>query len=157
LLIPLEKARAGDEAPAFAVEVVYLDRVAAWSEKGRARLELFAADMPISKSSLLVHHSPLFRLTAAPGSFRLAPYIRPISPVLQSASGAQVETEPVASAEQKAVSRLPRASRPTRNLPIRVAFPHFGPSIFLISELTSENQTPVLEFDFQRDRKRGER
>jgi hypothetical protein len=44
-----------------------------------------------------------------------------------------------------------------RNLPLRVAFPHFGPSIFLKSELTSENQTPVIELDFQRDKKRGER
>jgi len=50
-----------------------------------------------------------------------------------------------------------RASTPARNLPLRVAFPHFGPSIFLISELTSENQTPVVELDFQRDKKRGER
>jgi hypothetical protein len=49
------------------------------------------------------------------------------------------------------------ASRPVRNLPIRVAFPHFGPSIFLVSELTSENQTPVVEIDFQREKKRGEK
>jgi hypothetical protein len=49
-----------------------------------------------------------------------------------------------------------RGSRPARNLPLRVAFPHFGPSIFLKAELTSENQTPVAELDFQRDRKRGQ-
>ena len=34
-------------------------------------------------------------------------------------------------------------------------FPHFGPSIFLVSELTAENQTPAVEFDFQRERKKG--
>jgi hypothetical protein len=50
-----------------------------------------------------------------------------------------------------------RASRPTRNLPVRVTFPHFGPSIFLLSELTSENQIPVIDVDFQRERKRGEK
>jgi hypothetical protein len=50
-----------------------------------------------------------------------------------------------------------RGTTPARNLPLRVAFPHFGPSIFLKSELTSESQTPVVELDFQRDRKRGER
>ena len=50
-----------------------------------------------------------------------------------------------------------RGSRPARNRPLRVVFPHFGPSIFLISELTGENQTPAVEFDFQRDRKRGDR
>ena len=50
-----------------------------------------------------------------------------------------------------------RSSRPARNRPLRVVFPHFGPSIFLISELTGENQTPAIEFDFQRDRKRGDK
>jgi hypothetical protein len=59
---------------------------------------------------------------------------------------------------QKLVTQLKenkRAVGPTRNLPLRVAFPHFGPAIFLVSELTSENQTPVVEFDFQLDKKRG--
>jgi hypothetical protein len=50
-----------------------------------------------------------------------------------------------------------RGTRPARNLSLRVVFPHFGPSIFLVSELTGENQTPAVEFDFQRDRKRGDR
>jgi len=60
---------------------------------------------------------------------------------------------------QQLVSQLHtvQAGKPMRNLPLRVAFPHFGPSIFLKAELTSENQTPVAELDFQRDRKRGER
>ena len=49
-----------------------------------------------------------------------------------------------------------RGSKPARNLPLRVAFPHFGPSIFLLAELTSENQIPAVELDFQRDKKRGE-
>jgi hypothetical protein len=50
-----------------------------------------------------------------------------------------------------------RGTRPARNRPLRVAFPHFGPSIFLVSELTGENQVPAVEFDFQRDKKRGDR
>jgi hypothetical protein len=50
LLVPLEKTRSGDESPAFAVEIAYLDRLPAWSEKGRARLALLTLDMPISKS-----------------------------------------------------------------------------------------------------------
>jgi hypothetical protein len=49
-----------------------------------------------------------------------------------------------------------QSARPARNLPLRFAFPHFGPSIFLVSELTSENQVPTIELDFSRDRKRGE-
>ena len=53
--------------------------------------------------------------------------------------------------------RADRSTQPSRNLPLRVVFPHFGPSIFLVSELTGENQTPAIEIDFQRERKRGEK
>ena len=42
-------------------------------------------------------------------------------------------------------------------LPINVAFPAFGPSIFLVCELTSENQFPAAEFNFQHDKKAGAR
>jgi len=42
-------------------------------------------------------------------------------------------------------------------LPINVSFPAFGPSIFLVSELTSENQFPAAEFSVQRDKKGGAR
>jgi hypothetical protein len=170
-LLPLQKSRTGEEAPAFAVEVVYLDRGQAWSDKGRQRLGLMSVDMPISKSRLLIHYSPLFRLTPSPGAFRIAPYEAPVSALLRSGASSAAET-PVetagvsggkgqdSDAAQELVSRHKQAAHafaPARNLPIRVAFPHFGPSMFLISELTSENQTPVVEFDYQRDRKRGER
>ena len=53
--------------------------------------------------------------------------------------------------------RETKHNRTMRNLPLRVVFPHFGPSIFLVSELTGESQIPAVEFDFQRDRKRGDR
>jgi hypothetical protein len=170
LLIPLEKGKTGEEAPAFVVEVAYLDRVPAWAEKGRARLSLLTLDMPISKSGVLIHHSPMFRLTPMPGSFRSAPYEAPSSTALRSASSTtarvvEVEGAPAApsstmDATSALVSRLHQAgtaSRPMRILPPRVTFPHLGPSIFLVSELTGENQSPVVEVDFQRDRKRGER
>lgn len=42
-------------------------------------------------------------------------------------------------------------------LPVSVDFPAFGPSIYLVSELTSENQSPSAEFSFQRDKKGGAR
>ncbi len=173
LLLPLEKTtRTGEEAPAFAVEVVYLDRIQSWGEKGRAKLSLLTLDLPISKSGLQLHHSPLFRLTPVPGSFRVAAYEAPKSAAFRPASrapaNAPIQAEATISNEKKAmadtaqelVSHLQqsgRGSRPTRNLPIRIAFPHLGPSIFLMSELTSENQTPSVEIDFQRDKKRGDR
>ncbi|HLJ27490.1 MAG TPA: hypothetical protein VKY85_12330 [Candidatus Angelobacter sp.] len=49
VLLPLEKSRAGDEAPVFAVEIVYLNREAAWGEKGQAKLLLPSLDLPISR------------------------------------------------------------------------------------------------------------
>ena len=49
------------------------------------------------------------------------------------------------------------AGKVTGILPIDVSFPAFGPSIFLVSELTSENQSPAAEFNFQRDKKAGVR
>jgi hypothetical protein len=169
-LLPLEKNRSGEEAPAFVVEVSYLDHSAAWTDKGRTRVSLVAVDLPISKSQLLLHHPPLFRLTPVPGasgSFRVATYAPPESTAL-------LANAPVPSEQQQAEGEIPadhpetkqlvaklrdtaRGSTPARNRPLRVVFPHFGPSIFLVSELTGENQTPAVEFDFQRDRKRGDR
>jgi hypothetical protein len=170
LLLPLEKTRSGDEAPAFVVEVSYLDHTAAWSDRGHVRISLLAVDLPISRSRLLLHHPPLFRLSPPPGisgSFRVAPYEVPESGVLRSDSNpgtlnteSTTQTDDPGDATKQLVSRLrdsKRASAPARNLPLRVAFPHFGPSIFMKSELTSESQTPVIELDFQRDKKRGER
>jgi len=47
--------------------------------------------------------------------------------------------------------------RVTGILPINVDFPAFGPSIYLVSELTSENQSPIAEFSFQREKNGGAR
>jgi hypothetical protein len=170
LLLPLEKTRSGDEAPAFVVEVSYLDQTPAWSDRGHIRISLVAVDLPISRSRLLLHHPPLFRLTPPPGiagNFRVAPYEVPESGVLRSGSNPMatntqvtIQQDETSDATKELVSRLrdtKRASAPARNLPLRVAFPHFGPSIFMKSELTSESQIPVVELDFQRDKKRGEK
>lgn len=168
LLLPLEKSRSGDDAPAFVVEVSYLDHTQPWSDRGHVSLSLLAVDLPISKSRLLLHHPPLFRLTPPPGissSFRVTPYEGPESSVLRSGSNPNpssdneiIQVDEAGDATKALVSRLrdtKRPSVPARNLPLRVAFPHFGPSLFLKSELTSESQTPVVELDFQRDKKRG--
>src|SRR5262249_22518343 len=110
LLLPLEKTRTGEDAPAFVVEIAYLDHVPAWSDKGRVRLSLLALDLPISKSRLLVHYSPQFRLTPQPGSFRVAPYETPESAVLRPASGAAREPEaPEAQVDAEKQARDDRA------------------------------------------------
>jgi hypothetical protein len=171
LLLPLEKTRSGDEAAAFVVEISYLDRTSSWSERGHMRLSLVSVDLPISKSHLLLHHSPQFRLTASPGltgSFRVAPFEPPASDALRGGretsvsnpAAAPTPPEVLSEGTQQLVSKIrdsKRGSPPARNLPLRVVFPQFGPSLFMISELTSENQTPVVELDFQRDKKRGDK
>src|SRR5215210_570988 len=98
-LLPLEKTRSGDEAPAFVVEVTYLDHSASWIDKGRTRVTLVAVDLPISKSHLLLHHPPLFRLTPVPGSsggFRVGTYAPPESSALLS------EPSPATTEQQRA-------------------------------------------------------
>jgi len=170
LLLPLEKTKSGDEAAAFIVEIAYMDHTTPWTDRGRVRLSLASVDLPISKSHLLVHHSPIFRLTTPPGltgSFRVVPPSESegLLQLAQTAPGtatsnepASTPTETVSEGTRELVSKLRDSKRPgtpMRNLPLRVAFPHFGPSLFLMSELTSENQTPVIDLDYQRDKKRG--
>jgi hypothetical protein len=169
VLLPLEKTRSGDEAPAFAVEIAYTDKSDPWLEKGHTKLALLALDVPISKSSVLIHYPPSFRLTATPGPFRTTSYAPPESAVLTTGQQPSAPTlsQPAlqnpgqgdGSGSQALVSRLKEnvSSIPARNLPVTVAFPHFGPSIYMVAELTSENQKPVLEFDFLRDKKGGDR
>jgi hypothetical protein len=176
LLLPLEKGRSGEEAPAFLVEIAYVDRVPTWTEKGKARLSLMALDMPVSRSGVLIHHSPLFKLTPVAGSFRGSTYEPPMTIALRSGQEVPATSPtsgpihdslaPVVLADKQTNDGMPdlvaraqrntRAAAPVRNLPIRVAFPHFGPSIYVVSELTSEGQTPIIETDYQRERRRGE-
>jgi hypothetical protein len=192
LLLPLEKSRGGDDAPAFAVEILYLTKAMAWEEKGREKITLPALDLPISRTGLLLYYPPLFKVSAEPGTFRAQEYVNPISSVLEAVSGdgigglaapALPASAPIAGKESfdrlENYAKLGRAGddekkdstqalldsfkaksisgKVTGILPITVSFPAFGPSIFLVSELTSENQFPAAEFSFQRDKKGGVR
>jgi hypothetical protein len=196
LLLPLDKARAGEEAPPFAVEVIYLIRGNAWNEKGQFKLALPALDLPVSRTGLLLYHPPLFKVTTEPGSFRSAPYEDAVSAALTappvgigigsgsgggmgsgSAGGIAAMTgapSPVPPADldlkDESKSKAPLAAtqilldkfradslagKRAGILPIRVSFPAFGPSLFLVSELTGENQPPSAVLTYQRDKKAG--
>jgi hypothetical protein len=186
VLLPLDKARAGEEAPPFAVEVVYLVRGTAWNNKGQFALALPALDLPISRTGLLLYHPPLFKMTAEPGAFRSAPYENPVSAVLALpsaspgfsagvAGGIAPPPKPAAGPLDSDVKDESKLNRPQDStvalldkfkadslagkragiLPIRVDFPAFGPSLFLVSELTGENQAPSAVLSFQRDKKAG--
>ena len=187
ILLPLEKSRAGEDPPEFAVEVVYLSRGAAWNERGGFRLALPALDLPISRTGLLVYHPPLFKVSPEPGSFHIAPYESPSSAALNqppapaitaSASPAAVITGTDTAVisdyvvngrmdkddKQKATQTLLDNFRATLSsgkavgiLPLFVSFPAFGPSIFLVSELTGENQSPSTDLNYSKQKKAGGR
>ena len=167
VLLPLEKSRAGDEAPTFAVEVVYVSRDPAWHEKGEVKLMLPAVDLPISRTGVVLYHPTLFHLTPAPGAFRLQAFEPPSSPAL--AQLADTKTTPASSTlitmpEASASATVQRfaesywtktGTRTARVLPIRVSFPPFGSSLFMVSELTAENHAESIELNYQRDKKAG--
>ncbi len=175
LLLPLEKARGGEDAPAFVVEVLYLGRGAAWGDKGQVRVALPALDLPISRTGLLVYYPPLFHMAAEPGAFRTETYANPSS----EAFNLPPPPPPPAAAALKSSANFDRRDQFKDDeatqalvdkfrvkskegkvagiLPIGISFPAFGPSLFMISELTGENQAPSAEFSYQREKNKGGR
>src|SRR6267143_620385 len=168
LLLPLEKARGGEEAPGFVVEVLYMIRGTAWEDKGKTRLALPALDLPVSRTGLLLYYPPLFRVSADPGPFRTEAYANPTSVAFNSPAPPPPTGGPVSldlrnqkdDSTQALIDKFQtksKAGRVTGILPIGVEFPAFGPSTYLVSELTSEGQFPAAELSYQRDKKAGAR
>jgi hypothetical protein len=172
LLLPLEKARGGEDAPAFVVEVLYLNRATAWDDKGKVKLSLPALDLPISRTGLLLYYPPLFRVTTDPGPFRVEPYALPASaafnpePPISVVSPAPdrefdrrqefAKEKKNEEATQALVDKFRRKSESGKVagiLPIGVSFPAFGPSLYLAAELTGENQVASADFTYQREKK----
>jgi len=159
VLLPLEKGRAGEEAPTFVVELVYLQRVDGWIDKGRARIDLPALDLPVSRTGLELHYSPRYRVELQPGPFRAEEDSGPFAEALRRAPVTSV-TAAAPSVDARSTARLQalidrfRAESGGRTvagaLPVNVTFPQFGPSMFLASELTAESQTPQVELSFKR-------
>jgi hypothetical protein len=186
VLLPLEKARSGEEAPEFAVEVVYIARGTPWNDKGQFKLTLPALDLPVSRTGLLVYHPPLFKVTTEAGSFQVEAYEPPTSAALNPpvaingrsdvASAAPIPPQPMAltqlspgvdakeSTDKAAAQTLVDNFKKTLSggkaigiLPIKVSFPSFGPSLFMVSQLTAENQAPSTELNYQHEKKAGGR
>lgn len=200
LLLPLEKTRAGEEAPAFAADIFYFYHGDPWKDRGKCKLVLPVLDLPISTTGLEYFYPPFFKVTPEPGSFRTQTYQGPLSATLNpptsggatagSASG-QVQQLPLASNDvmdlinvmggvvkvedpifgnseakpaEKATKALVDRHRSQSQegkragiLPIQLEFPSFGPSIYLVSELTAENQSPAIEISFEANKKGGSR
>jgi hypothetical protein len=186
VLLPLEKAHAGEDSPEFAVEIVYVSRGTAWNDKGQFKLALPALDLPVSRTGLLVFHPPLFKVTSETGAFRVEAYADPISaalnppsappppppaPLASPAAGTAVAGREISTLTQNsevvdlpATQRLVDDFRATLQggkaagiLPIKVDFEGLGPSLFLVSELTGENQSPSTDLNYQREKKAGGR
>jgi hypothetical protein len=110
-------------------------------------------------------------VTAEPGAFRAQEYGRPESAALNavtevtpaslsapsgisgSASGSTVQAQSSQALVDNYRARN-TSRRPAAPLPLQVAFPAVGPSMFLVSELTGENQAPKVDLNYQKD-KRG--
>ena len=160
-LLPLVKGRANERPPTFAVELVYLHRGSAWSDKGQARIELPAVDLPVSRTGLLVHHSPRFEIELQPGPFRsesvrepwsaalrqesMAPPPPPARPAAGQASGDADASRALLDRFRKEMGRSAAGV-----LPVHVAVPTFGPSFFVVAELTAESHATALDITYER-------
>ena len=176
VLLPLEKSHAGEESPEFAVELIYISRGPAWNDKGQCKLALPALDLPVSRTGLLVYHPPLFKVTPELGSFRTEAYEEPTSAALNPppppapppppppSAGISAITESRVITDQAATQTLVdnfrmklQGGKAAGILPINVSFQGLGPSLYLVSELTGENQSPSTDLNYQRQKKVGGR
>jgi hypothetical protein len=83
LLLPLQKVRAGEDAPPFEAEILYFSRGEKWSETGKLKIALPEVDLPISRTGVNYFYPPLYKVTPEPGSFRVQDYQEPVSAVLR--------------------------------------------------------------------------
>jgi hypothetical protein len=169
VLLPLEKGRAGEQAPTFAVRLVYMQRIDAWSDRSTARLTLPALDLPASRTGVELHYSPRFRVDVQPGTFRVDRDPGPFAEALRQ------EASRPASSPTPAIGGAPRNQRPqdeatsaalqalvdrfkteaggravVGTFPVHIAFPSFGSSVFLAAELTAEGSAPAVDLIVKR-------
>ena len=165
-LLPLQKGRTGENAPTFAVELVYLQRATAWNVKGNARVELPAVDLPVSRTGLLVHYSPRFEVEPKSGAFRPEADPGPWSAALRaemtgiSAGTPAPPPAPAPAAKPGGDSaslgglverfRKDMGKTTAGVVPVRVPLPDIGPSFFVAAELTAESQAPALDLTYKR-------
>jgi hypothetical protein len=186
ILLPLDKGRANEEAPTFVVELVYIQPLPAWADKGRVAIPLPVIDLPISRTGLEVRHSPRFRVEPQPGPFRVGEDIGPfaeafrphgltarggvgtgVGGVVGGVIGGSTAAGERAAAMPGAAPPAPGAAASLQSLvnrfnqeaggrtvlgalPVPIAFPEFGPSIFLVSELTPEAHPASVELAYRK-------
>jgi hypothetical protein len=178
VLLALEKGRAGQDAPTFAVRITYLQTVGSWGSKGPARLTLPALDLPISRTGVEFYHSPRYRVALQPGVFRVesdpgvyAEALRRVTMTWSSRSESGAGLVPAAPPPPAAASApapvvADRESQVRQlidryrnegggravagSLPVDVTFPTIGPSLFMAAELTAESAAPAIDLAIRR-------
>jgi hypothetical protein len=154
VLLPLRKGRPNEQAPLFVVELLFLDRGQAFSDKTDVPLVLPAVDLPVSRTGLTVHHSPAYAVEPQPGTFRVGSDPGPWTAALQVTVASALPAPPPPSSIEREMSKDAKvlldqfkqeAARARSGIvPIAIAFPAIGPSIFLEAELTPEAQPPSV-------------
>jgi hypothetical protein len=160
VLLALEKGRAGQEAPAFAVRVTYVQNIDPWTDKRPARVNLPALDLPVSRTGLELYHSPRFRVGLEPGVFRVESDPGVFAEALRGQSGAIRSVAVGLSGADERTTQLNQLIDRYRNegggrtvtgtLPIDVTFPEIGPSVFMAAELTAESTAPAIDLAIRR-------
>lgn len=163
VLLPLEKGRAGEEAPTFVVELVYLQGIDNWIDRGVARFDLPGLDLPISRTGFELQYSPRFRVELQPGAFRVADDPGTFADAFNRPPGAPIDATSERKSADRSTAGLQALVDRFRNesggrtvagaLPVHVTFPTFGQSLFLASELTAEAHVPSIELAFKRTRR----
>lgn len=161
LLLPLQRGRAGEDAPTFVVELLYLQRVESWTDKGDAHVELPAVDLPVLRTGVGFRYSPRYEVSVKPGIFRPADDTGPWNPVLRDDMApppappvpAPKASERDARADLPALlDRLQKEAGRTRQgvVPIAIRFPDIGPATFLAAELTPEARPAAFDLEYRR-------
>src|SRR5262249_47148966 len=151
-------ARARMRQP-YVVELVYFQRVRAWTDRSRVRLDLPALDLPVSRTGMELHYSPRFRVEPQPGAFRVDHDPGPTADALrapQTAISVSLGNAGNAGPKDGLQTLVDRFRNESGGrsiaglLPVHVEFPNFGLSLFLASELTAETSAPVVELLIKR-------
>ena len=138
---------------------------AAWTEKGDAHLELPAVDLPVSRTGLTLHHSPRYDVEPQPGAFRVESDRGSVERRAARSRRAAAAPPPPPRRRQRAaearregssrslMDRFQKEAGRTRQgvIPIAIAFPAIGPSVFLAAELTPETQSPSVDIRLSQD------
>jgi hypothetical protein len=163
LLLPLEKGRAGEEAPTFIVSLVYLQFIDSWPDKGPIRLELPTLDLPVSRTGVQLYYSPRFEVVPRPGALRPEPDSGPFAEAFRRTAVATPsarrgpQPQPAADASAAGLQALVdqyQSEAGVRtvvgSLPLNVTFPAIGPSVHLVSELTAEGSAMSADINVKR-------